>query len=279
MRQFPVTKAIRFGLLLLLVNLASTCAAFAQTDQNSDSAPVIQLGPGDQVKLDFYGQPDMDTTTYISDSGELHIALVGAVNVSGLSPALAAQRLEAALRDGKFLVNPHVTVTVIQVRNQRVSVLGNVRQPGQYPVDGNTTILDVIAAAGGTTELAGDTAYILRPDPSGTRNKITIDLRAMQNSAGQVSLVKLKVGDSVVIPNADQFKIYGEVKTPGTYHLHGGMHVFDAVALAGGLTDRGSIHRIEVRRKKPDGSFATLGTRQDDEIQPDDVIRIKESIF
>src|SRR5208337_2437751 len=93
---------------------------------------IIQLGPGDSVSIQVYGQPDMTTTVYVSDDGTIPVPLAGAVPVAGLSPSEASQRIEKALKDGGFLVDPHVTLTVTQSLSQRVSVLGQVGKPGLY---------------------------------------------------------------------------------------------------------------------------------------------------
>ena len=109
--------------------------------------PLLQLGPGDSVSIQVYGQPDMSATVYVSDDGTIPVPLVGMVQVGGLSPSQASNRIEAALRNGNFLVDPHVTLTVVQSRSQRVSVLGSVGTPGRYPIESNTSIFDLLAQA------------------------------------------------------------------------------------------------------------------------------------
>src|SRR6516165_571033 len=113
---------------------------------------MIQLGPGDSISIQVYGQPDLAATVYVSDDGTVPVALVGPVQVAHLSPADAAQRIEAALRNARIINDPHVTITVTQSRSQRVSVLGEVGSPGRYAVDARMTIFDLLAQAGGTKE-------------------------------------------------------------------------------------------------------------------------------
>src|ERR1700722_5128238 len=134
--------------------------------------PLLQLGPGDSVAIEVYGQSDMGGTVYVSDDGTIPIALAGPVQVTGLSPSQASARIEKALRDGKFLVDPHVTLTVTQSRSQRVSVVGDVGKPGRYAIESNTSIFDLLAEAGGVTEVAGDTVDILRPGADGNIARI-----------------------------------------------------------------------------------------------------------
>ena len=83
----------------------------------------------------------------------------------------AARATEKALADGKYLIDPHVTITITQSRNQKVSVLGEVGTPGRYPIDSNTTIFDLLALAGGARETSSDVVFLLRPDADGKINR------------------------------------------------------------------------------------------------------------
>jgi polysaccharide export outer membrane protein len=240
-------------------------------------APLLQLGPDDSVSVQVYGQPDMSTTVYVSDDGTIPIPLAGPVQVAGLSPAQASARIESALKDGKFLVDPHVTLTVTQSRSQRVSVLGQVGTPGRYPIESNTSIFDLLAQAGGVTALGSDVVYLLRPDKDGKEMRYPIDLKGLAN--GVVPTQTLHGGDSVFVPKAEQFSIYGEVSSPGRYRVEAGMTVLEAIAKAGGITLRGSSHRVEIKRKQTNGNYANVKAKFGDLVQPDDVIHVKESIF
>jgi len=237
----------------------------------------LQIEPGDEINIQVYGQPDMTSNTYVSDTGEVRVALAGAVHIAGLSPALAAQRIETALRDGHYLLNPHVTITISSDR--RISVIGEVKNPGRYTLDANATVLDLLASAGGTTNEASDNIYVLRREASGETTRLPVNLRGLLDESQPVAPVRLRPGDSVLVPRAAQFRIYGEVKNPSTYRLQTGMRVFEALALAGGVTERGSRHRIEIQRKQPDGSYKGFKAKLDAQIEPGDVIRVKESIF
>jgi polysaccharide biosynthesis/export protein len=242
-------------------------------------APLVQLGPGDSINIQVYGQPDLNGTVYVSDDGTIPVALTGPVKVSGLSPAQASSRIEKALRDGKYLVDPHVTLTVTESRSQRVSVLGQVGKPGRYPVQSNTSIFDLLAEAGGITETGGDLVYILRPDASGNITRYPISLKSLAEGANGSSQVSLTGGDSVLVPTAPQLYIYGEVTAPGKFKVEPGMTVVQAIARAGGVTQRGSQNRVIIKRRKPDGTYETTKAALNDLVQADDVIRVKESIF
>ncbi len=266
--------------LLLCGTLAATAAAQDSLPPLAER-PLLQLGPGDQVKMEVFGRPEMDTSTYIADDGSIRVPLAGAVAIGGLSPAEAAEKVEAALRQGQFLVDPHVTFTVVQSRSQRVSVLGEVRSPGRYPMESNTTVLDLIAQAGGATEKGANIAYILRPDGIGGVKRIPVNLQGAMDSqdAAPAVLQTVRGGDSIYVPVAEQFYIEGEVRSPAMYRLEPGMTVVQAIARAGGVTERGSASRVKIRRKAPNGTFVVIAGKPAEKIQPDDVITVKERIF
>jgi len=282
---------IWLSVIALVVNAIAVAAAAPPTkppvspsaqdagDKTRSKAPLVQLGPGDGVIIQVYGQPDLNATLTVSDDGTIPVALTGPVKVAGLSPAEASARIEKALKDGKYLIDPHVTLTVSESRSQRVSVLGQVGRPGRYAVQSNTSIFDLLAEAGGITELGGDLVYILRPDASGNITRYPISLKGLAEGAKGSSEAALTGGDSVLVPTAPQLYIYGEVTAPGKFKVEPGMTVVQAIARAGGVTQRGSANRVEIKRRKADGTYVTTKAALGDLVQADDVIRVKESIF
>jgi len=240
---------------------------------------LVELGPGDQVSLEVYGQPDMNSTLYVGNDGTISVPLAGAVQVSGVTPVVAAKRVENALIHGKFLVAPHVTIALLVGKSQRVSVLGEVRTPGRYTIEPNTSIFDLLAQAGGTTPEGADVVYVLRTDADGKVNRFEIDLKALGDRRASGSAQKLESGDEIMVPRAEQFYIYGEVTSPNKYRIEHGMTVVEAIARAGGVTPRGSERRVEIKRLGKDGNYIMRHAKASDLVEPNDVIRVKESIF
>jgi polysaccharide export outer membrane protein len=241
--------------------------------------PLVPLGPGDSALLHVYGQPDMDGNVSVGDDGAIRVPLAGAVQVAGLAPDAAARLVEATLKNGHFLVDPHVSLTVTQSLSQRVSVLGEVRTPGRYPVDAKTTVVDLLAQAGGVTELGSDRVYVLRRDKSGATIRYPVILKGLSDPRSMAPTQTLKGGDSLFVPRAEQFSILGEVQKPSMYKLQPDMTVEEAISLAGGLTPKGSERRVDIRRIGPNGEQQTVRVKLGDFLQPNDVVRVKESIF
>jgi polysaccharide export outer membrane protein len=279
----------KLGLVSALLTLVLSCSigwgAAPDIPTRADAAagadPLSPLGAGDSVTLHVFGQPDMDGVLVVADDGALRVPLIGAVQVKGMSAQDAARLIEKLFKDGGYFVNPHVTLTMTQSLSQRVSVLGEVRNPGRYAVDSKTGIVDLLAQAGGETEVASDTVYILRTDSSGKINRYPVSVRGLTNGAGtSAPAQRLLGGDSLFVPKAEQFYILGEVQRPGMYKIEDQLTVIKAISLAGGVTAKGSSRRLEVKHSGKNGSDpVTTKAGPNDLVQPDDVIRVKESIF
>jgi polysaccharide export outer membrane protein len=220
----------------------------------------------------------MNTTVYVSDDGTIPVPLAGPVQVAGMSPAEASQKIEKALKDGKFLVKPQVTLAVVVSRSQRISVLGQVAHPGLYPVESNTTIFDLLALAGGALDTSADEIFLLRPDAAGNIQRYPINLKGLDDARNSIPTQALHGGDSVFVPRAEQFYIYGEVTAPNKYRVEAQMTVIQAITRAGGVTPRGSERRVDIKRLS-NGNYVTVKAKLNDLVKPDDVIHVKESIF
>jgi polysaccharide export outer membrane protein len=234
-----------------------------------------RLGPGDLLKVAVFGSPELSNEVRVTESGNITYPLVGAVQVAGRSPSQVEAMLSAQLEQGGYLRAPQVSVLVVEYRSQKVAVLGHVVKPGQYSLQSASRLLDVLSEAGGViNDEAADTATLMRKDGS----KAAIDLPALfggdpaQNHA-------VSGGDTVYVPKAPQFYVYGEVQKPGIYKLERGMTVSRAISAGGGLTPRGSERRVVIKRRDPKGKEEQYSVRGSDLLQADDVLFVKEGFF
>ncbi|HTY48721.1 MAG TPA: SLBB domain-containing protein [Steroidobacteraceae bacterium] len=234
------------------------------------------LGAGDSIQVQVFGQPDMSGNVSVDDDGSVNLPLVGHVKVGGLTLRQAEDSIATAIRKDQLLVNPRIAISVVQARNLRVSIIGEVRSPGRYAVDPRTSIIDLLAQAGGTTESGGRQVYILHTDAAG---KVTRRLINLDDPASAASGSYLQGGDSVIVPRAQVFYVYGEVAQPNAYRLEPGMTVVQAIARAGGVTPRGSDSRIDVKRTDASGKMVTLRVHPGDLVRANDVIYVRERIF
>lgn len=262
---------------------AAPAAAAAPPPVSQIGTPtVVSIGPGDQVRIEVFGNDDLSTTVNVAENGSITVPLVGNMNIGGQSPAEAARRIEVALKDGQFLNNPQVTVYVLQVFTQRVTVLGEVTTPGRYPVGFDSTLFDLIAQAGGVTAKGSDIVYILREDESGKEQRIAVDMGRMLTSQGANTAAmktKVKGGDSILVPKATFF-ISGAVANPGEFRIEGGMLLYEAVARAGGLTPVGSMSHVEIQRRDANNKpYKVKKVNKNLKIEPGDVIEVGERWF
>lgn len=117
------------------------------------------LGPFDQLSVDVFGLPELSRTVTIDRSGNISLPLAGEILASGTTPtqlsALVTQRLRS-----NHVREPQVSINVTQVVSQVITVDGQVRTPGLYPVTGRMTLMRAIARASGTNDAAREN-YIL----------------------------------------------------------------------------------------------------------------------
>jgi polysaccharide export outer membrane protein len=258
--------------------------AFAQNAPATNAQPAAArpehtLGPGDVIRVAVYQNPDLTVETRLSENGQITFPLVGNVSLDGLTATAAEQKIAKALRDGNFVLKPQVTVSLLQVRSAQISILGQVAKPGRYPIETvNSKVSEMIAAAGGVAPGGSDVVTLV-----GTRGgkpvRIEIDLPAiLQGGKNELDMV-VNNNDIIYVDRAPQLYIYGEVQHPGVARLERGMTVLQALAQAGGLTQRGTDRGLKIHRRDASGATRIIQPNMNDMVERDDVIYVKESLF
>ena len=234
-----------------------------------------RIGSGDLLKITVFGSPDLATDARVAESGSITCPLIGSVQVTGLSTADAEALLAKRYVDGGFLRSPQISIMVAEYQSQKVSVLGYVSKPGQYPLRASSRVLDLLAEAGGVVPVtASDQATLVRLNGA----KATIDLDALFRG-DPVQNLDVAGGDRIYVPKAEQFYVYGQVQKPGVYRLDRNMTLSRAISAAGGLTPRGTERRAIVKRRDKDGKESEYSIRGTDALKADDILFIKESLF
>jgi polysaccharide export outer membrane protein len=211
----------------------------------------------------------------VDDSGGIRYALIGMLPVAGRTPSEVETTVALRLSEGGFIRDPQVSVLILEHESRKVAGMGEVARPGQYPLALRSRVLDLFAAAGGTvTGVAADRAMLLGAD--GTKREIDLFELFSGNPAHNVVVGP---GDTLYVPRAPQFYVYGEVQRPGAYRLERNMTVSQAISASGGLTPRGSERRTTVKRRDSSGEETDISVRGSDLLHPDDVLQIKESLF
>lgn len=236
------------------------------------------LGPGDVVKIAVYGNPDLGLETRVSESGSITFPLVGQVVVGGQTVASAEKKLAGLLESGGYVRKAQVNIIVTVIQSQQVSVLGQVNRPGRYPIEGKRSLMDMLAMAGGVSADGGDTVSLIRKR-NGEVTKDVIDVVQMMRSGELGRDFELSGNDVIYVERAPRFYIYGEVQRPGMFRLERTMTVVQALSAGGGLTPRGTERGMLIKRRDAQGKVQLIDAKQDDLLQSDDVVYVKESWF
>lgn len=258
---------------------AAPPAAPPQAVATSAAAADYRLGAGDEIRITVFQNQDLTLETRVSESGTITYPLIGAVAVGGLAIDAAEKRIAAGLRDGGYVKQPQVSITLLAIRGNQVSVLGLVNKPGRFPLETfNMRVSDAIALAGGVAPTGADTAVL-----TGTRDgkpfRMEIDVPSLFTKTNPAADAALHGGDVIYVPRAPVFYLYGEAQHPGSYRIERGMTVQQALAAGGGPTPRGTEWRLRLDRRMADGKVVRLSPDMTEPVQPDDVIYVRESLF
>jgi polysaccharide export outer membrane protein len=246
-------------------------------------------GPNDVLTITVYNQPQLSGKFVVEADGTFAYPLLGRVAAGGLSIRAVEDKVRQGLADG-FLKDPQITATVDQYRSQQIFVMGEVKQPGPLQFTGSMTLIEALARAGSVTERAGTEAVIVHsnaggasvPAPIASANTaggdaIRIDLQKLQSGTLAQNLA-LRPGDTIFVPRAQTVFVSGNVRMPGEYVIRVGMTVRQALALAGGVTDRGSTRRVQIIRLV-DGKETTISGDLQKTVEPGDTIVVNERFF
>lgn len=260
------------GIIVFFVVIVAICRPVAAQDYT--------VGEGDVLQITVYDHPDLTTTVRVSGNGTIIFPLIGHVKISGMTVSQVSHKISDLLSNG-YIVNPQVTVFVQEFRSQKVTIMGQVNNPGLYELKGYTTFLQVLSKAGDLTKDAGDKAIVKRKSnfPGKKVKVITIDLKRLIEMGDTSQDIPIRDGDSIYIPKAGVFYVTGQVRKPDAYRFEQGMTVLQAITMAGGFTDKAATGRVKVIRKKNGKDDVIDDVKMDAPVVPDDVIIVPESFF
>jgi len=271
--------------MLVLFFLAALHAATAPP-----AASLYTVGPNDVLTVTVLNQPQLSGKFTVEADGTFAFPPVGRVAAGGLSARAIEDKVRERLLAAGYLTDPRVSVVVDQYRSQQIFVMGEVKQPGSLQFTGAMTLIEALARAGSTTERAGTVALIVRSssgagsaapaqNPNAPSNDtISVNLQNLQSGALSQNLA-LRAGDTIFVPRAETVFVSGQVRTPGEYVIRtSGMTVRQALALAGGVTERGSSRRVQIIRVV-NGKEVATGVALSTAVQAGDTIVVQERYF
>ncbi len=247
------------------------------------------IGPQDQISITVVDESDLTGKFRVDGDGMFTYPYLGRVAAAGLTLTELQMRLTTQLQNG-YIRNPQVRVEMDVYKSQSVYVIGKVRTPGKIQMTGTQmTLLEALAMAGSPTADASNEVIVVhpkRPIPAGTvptpdapneGEEIRVNRRDLElGRTGQD--VVLRDGDIINVPEAQRFYITGQVRNPGFYVLDPGMTVEQAIALAGGLSERGSTRGLAATRMI-NGKRTDVSLKLEDKVQANDTITVKQRLF
>lgn len=226
---------IALSFLLLSNPFTSNYLSFATEDLSNH----YLLGPGDVLQISVWGYPELTNVITVRPDGMVSFPLIKEIKATGVTPEELRQEINKQLCE--VIKDAQISLIVINFRTINISVLGEVNEPGLYPLTGRVDVLKAISAAGGLTDEAGlRNATIIRE----IQEILPVDLEKLliQNDLRQNYL--LDSGDSLYIPKAfaiTNISIAGEVNSPGLYSLEGKVDVLKAISACRGLTQKADL--------------------------------------
>jgi len=230
-------------LLFLLVS-----AGFAWAQKES-----LLIGPGDLLHLQVYDTPEMDQRARVTDAGTIPFSFLGNVNVAGLTPGAAAEEIEHRLVTAGIMLHPQVIVHVEAFATQNASVMGQVQKPGVYEIDTPRKVVDVLAMAGGLTDLADRHITIQRHGEGQPQIEYYYSNAAASALADDPMV---HPGDTVIVPRVAIVYVLGDVLKPGGYPINTNnsqITALQAIALAGYANHTAAVSKSRLVRSTPSG--------------------------
>jgi polysaccharide biosynthesis/export protein len=273
--------------ILVLFFLLPGIAMSSLGQSTSAQKESLLIGPGDALHIQVYDTPEMEQKAKVTDSGDIPVSFLGNVKVGNMTPGHAAEEIERRLIAAGIMLHPQVTVRVDLYATQNASVMGQVMKPGVYEIDTERKVIDVLALAGGLTDIADRHITIQRHgDPN---QKIDYYYSNMAGTALSDDPM-VYPGDTVVVPRAAVVYVLGDVLKPGGYPVNTNnskMTVLQALSLAGSPNHTAAVGGSKLVRKTPTGvqeihlqvGAMQKGKRPDIALMPDDVVYVPFSLM
>lgn len=200
-----ISRAVLCVTRTLLLFALFAAGAFAAGERNTGVTTTpsneYRVQPLDLLDINVYREADLSLKVRVSQTGNINYPLLGAVVVAGLTVPEVQEKLTKLL--GKdYLVDPRVTVAVEPSSTQKVIVIGQVKTPGTYEVPATEplTVLQLIARAGGFTDIAAtDKVTVIRGEGA-KQKKFTVNVAAIIKGADKSKDIALEPGDIVSVP-------------------------------------------------------------------------------
>ena len=204
--------------------------------------PAQRIAGNDLIAVSVYDSPELTRTVRVGADGMIRLPMLKQrIRADGLLPGGLENVIAEALNSEQILVDPIVTVTILEYHSRPISVVGAVRKPVTFQAVGKVTLLDALVMAEGLTSDAGPELLLMRPQPGDADAPASpverIPLQALLGAADPELNATLTGGEEIRIPEARKIYVVGNVKKPGAFPVRDGSEttVLKVLALAEGL--------------------------------------------
>ena len=160
--------------------------------------PGYVIGPEDALSVVFWREKDMSTDAAVRPDGMITVPLLNDIHAAGLTPDQLRERIQTAA--AKFVEDPTVTIVVKAINSRKVFITGLVAKPGQYPLAGPTSVMQLIAMAGGLQEYADSKKILIMRTEGGEQVAKPFNYQDVLNRKNLKQNIDLLPGDTVIIP-------------------------------------------------------------------------------
>jgi polysaccharide export outer membrane protein len=160
--------------------------------------PGYVIGTDDVLSIVYWKDKDMSSEAQVRPDGRIALPLINEVQAAGLTPEQLREKLTEESK--KYMEDANITVVVRQINSRKAFITGEVNKPGPYPLTSATTVLQLIAMAGGLREYADSKKIVIMRTNNG--NPISLQFNYKDVIAGKnlKQNIELKPGDTVVVP-------------------------------------------------------------------------------
>lgn len=192
-------RALVLAVLAALVSGYEAVARAQDGSVTSDQRANYVIGPDDVLSVLFWRDKDMTADVVVRPDGKISLPLINDIQAGGLTPSELCEAVKAVAR--RYVEDPSVTVVVKQINSRKLFITGQVEKPGPYPMSGPTTVLQLIATAGGLKEFTdGKRILIMRTDKAGKQTSYLFNYRQVTEGRNLEQNIQLRPGDTVVVP-------------------------------------------------------------------------------
>jgi len=193
-----LSSALRSCLQAIIILCLSSTVSLAATPKSSSSLPVYEIGPGDVLSISVWKEDGLQKEVIIRPDGGMSFPLAGDVQAGGKSVSQLQKLIASKIK--QYIPDPVVTVSVRQIQNNKIYVVGKVNRPGEYIGTSYIDVMQALAMAGGLNAYASSNNIKILRRHKGNIKSMVFEYDEVASGFKLKQNIILKSGDVVVVP-------------------------------------------------------------------------------